>query len=388
MLKRTTVPNQKTVALACGVSRSTVASILSGGALAARYSKATQEKVHAAVAELNYRPNRSAQMMRRQRSNLIAIVHFGAGIESAHKTNLVLSQKVHAAGFDYLSVDMNWHGGSVERTLTELIQARVEGVLISHIQAVFGEEHIEELHRAGIPVVSINGERRPGVPLFCHDVENAFAGLTRQLLTEGHRLILNLTSGVVHPGDAYPRSVAERVAGFRKAIEVNGTWQGVTENEFFEQWPTLQRESVHGVTVYQEDRLYEQMSRPVYRFCQRLFATGKLPDALVCPNDAFALEAILAGQEHNISVPRELAVTGYDNDEIGTFPSIGLTTAEQDIENICTQGVDAMLSLIRDPEQIIESRAFPSELIFRTSSGRPQAEMTRGAVLTQESDRG
>lgn len=370
VLKRSTAPNQKTVALACGVSRSTVAAILSGGALAERYNKETRKKVLATVEKLNYRPNRSAQMMRKQKSNLIAIVHFGVGIEAVHKTNLILSQKVRAVGYDYLSIDMSWYEGSVERTLTELIQARVEGVLISHIQEVFADQQIEVLHHAGIPVVSINDERRSGVPLICDDVADAFARLTQDLLAKDHRLILNLAPRAAHPANTYSRSASERVAGFRRAIEAKGSWQEVIEEDFFKLWPTLGRETVHGVTVYHKKGEYEQMNRPVYRFCQRLFRTEKLPDAMVCSNDALALEAILSGQEQNIAVPRDLAITGYDNDQIGAFPVIGLTTAEQDTEKICTRGVEALLNLIRDPSKKADGGKFPSQLIFRTSSGR------------------
>ena len=65
---------------------------------------------------------------------MIGIVHFGAGIEAALKVNLTLAADVCARGYDYLAVDMNWHGGSVERVIDELIQSRVEGVIISHIQ--------------------------------------------------------------------------------------------------------------------------------------------------------------------------------------------------------------------------------------------------------------
>lgn len=57
VLKRPTVANQKSVALESGVSRSTVGAILSGGALALRYSEETRSKVLAAAAKLNYRPS-------------------------------------------------------------------------------------------------------------------------------------------------------------------------------------------------------------------------------------------------------------------------------------------------------------------------------------------
>lgn len=358
-----------------GVSRSTVAAVLSGGG--ARYSAETCRKVLAAAKQLNYRPSRAAQVMRNQRSNYVAIVHFGAGIESAQKTNLGLSRQLNAAGYDYLAMDMDWHGGGVERTLEELIQARVEGVLISHIQEVFEEKHIESLRRFGIPVVAINGEQRSGVPLLCHDLKKAFEDLTCHLLDNGHRLILNMTSDDLDLAGERARAISHRVLGFRRAMERAGTWMILSEEDFLQQWPTLPRDKVLGITVTQKKVLYTQLENPVYQFCQRLFPTKKLPDAIVCPNDAVAMEAILAAQEWGLGVPRDFAVTGYDNDRIGAFPALGLTTAEQDIENICVQSVETLLSLIRDPHQKMKGKVFPSKLILRTSSGRPQAGKLR-----------
>lgn len=358
--------NQKSVALACGVSRSTVGMILGGGVLAERYSEATRQKVRAMAARLNYAPNRAAQTMRKKRSNLIAIIHFESGIEVVQKINQRLSQKVKAAGYDCLAVDLGWHGGCVERALTELTQLRVEGALISHIQEIFEDSHVVRLREAGIPTVSIGGQYRPSMPLVCDDVAKGFQGLTHHLLQNGHRLILQLTPD---KRQTKARSVVKRIEGFQHGIKAAGTWHSLLEEDFFRLWPTLPAKDILGLSISQDRSRYDQVDRPVYHFCQRLFQTGRLPDALMCANDALALEAILSAQENNLHVPRDFAVTGYDNDHLGAFPAIGLTTAEQDVENICTQGLEVLLRRMRNINTKVENRMLPARLIFRTSSG-------------------
>ena len=63
------------VAASAGVSLTTVSYVLSGRAGGtARISPATQERVHAAVRELGYVPDRAARGMRRGRTDLVAIV--------------------------------------------------------------------------------------------------------------------------------------------------------------------------------------------------------------------------------------------------------------------------------------------------------------------------
>lgn len=358
-------PTQKSVAAASGVSRAAVGAILSGGEAAARYSPATRERVEAVAQRMHYRPHRGAQAMRKQRSNLIAIVHFGAGIEAAHKSNLALSRELNAAGFDCLAVDMNWHGGSVDRILEELIQARIEGVLISHIQDVFSDEHIHILRQAGIPLVSINGERRENVSLICDNALKAFGEMTSHLLALGHRRILqllpafDLTSG--------SRSYRERKEGFASAFATSGRWFEVADGDF--SMDLFTGGGVQGITVNQNPRGYELLERPVYHFCKSLGASGFWPDAIVCSNDSYGVEAIMAAFEAGLNVPGDFAVTGYDNDRIGEFPILGLTTAEQDLENICTTAVRTLVERLRDPNLPAVTKKFDSKLILRSSCG-------------------
>ncbi len=365
------IPTLQMIAEKAGVSRETVSHIL-GGKLADRYKMSTRNKVLEIAEQLNYRPHRGAQAMKSGRSNLIAIVHFGAGIEAAHKTNQALSRMVNVKGYDYLAMDMNWYGGSVDRTLAEIIRARVEGVLISHIQDVFQEEHVAELMQAGIPVVSVNGGFRPNIPLICDNVGEAFQGLTRHLINLGHRRIFQLVSSFAHLSPDRARTISQRVEGFRKAVESRGKWLTLGEEEFFAVWPQLNLETadeIIGITVQQDARLYDRVDKPVYRFCIRLFPNGTLPDAIICTNDLYAMEVIAAGLEHGIRVPKDLAVTGYDNDRIGDFPAFGITTAEQDIEGICSTAVEVLMQQIAHSDEQPVNRMFDSRIIIRSSSG-------------------
>lgn len=357
-----------------GVSRETVSQIL-GGKRAERYKLSTRTKVLEIAEQLNYRPHRGAQAMKSGRSNLIAIVHFGAGIEAAHKTNLALSRMVNEKGYDYLAMDMNWYGGSVERTLAEIVRARVEGVLVSHIQEVFQEEHVVELRRAGIPIVSVNGGFRPNIPLVCDNVGDAFQRLTLHLMNLGHQHVFQLASEISHLPTGRARTVTHRVDGFRSAIERRGQWMTLSEDDFFVNWPRLSEEfadRVLGITITQEPRMYERLDKPVYRFCTRLFPYGRLPDAIVCQNDLYAMEVIAAGLEHGVRVPENLAVTGYDNDRIGEFPAFGITSAEQNIEGICAAATDVLTQLIAHPETEVADQMFDSRILIRNSSGTPR----------------
>lgn len=368
-MPRASVPTLQMIAEKAQVSRETVSHIL-GGKLAARYRKQTRERVLEIAAQLNYRPHRGAQAMKAGRSNLVAIVHFGAGIEAAHKTNLALARLVNERGYDYLAMDMNWYGGSMDRTLEQIIRARAEGVLVSHIQEVFEDRHVAELQRAGIPVVSVNGGRRQNMPLIYSDGEHAFQALTQHLIDSGHRRLVQLVVSFEHGDSVRHPGLTGRVDGFRRAVEERGTWHLTNEEAYFAALPGPGDGAVCGITIQQDRDLYDRVDKPVYRFCSRLFPTGILPDAIVCTNDLYAMEVVAAGLEFGVMVPEDLAVTGYDNDRIGEFPAFGLTTAEQDIDGICSAAVDTLIRQITQPDTQVGSRSFEARPIIRTSSGK------------------
>lgn len=375
-MRLNTVPTQKSVAEASGFSRATVGAILAGGDAAKRYSGETRRRVREVAEKLGYRPYRPAQVMRRQRSNLVAIVHFGGGIEAARKTNLVLARVANEMGYDYLSLDMNWYGGSVDRTVEEIVRVRAEGVLISHTHDVFHDEHVAKLNQAGIPVVAVNGGRRRNLPQICDNAAGAFSGFVRHLIGVGHRQILQLSPSGVHLSSGLGRATDRRVIGFRRAIKAEGAWVGLDETEFWSRWenrPVFPGRGVTGLTVCQDARQYERLEKPVYRFCRRLFLSGTLPDAIVCPNDFYAMEVIAAGLECGIRVPENLAVTGYDNDQIGEYPAFSLTTAEQDTDGICAAAMEMLVRRMGDRVRDGVHREFDSRIIIRNSSGGENA---------------
>jgi len=359
---------QRQIADALGLSCATVANILSGNPRL-RYSKETRDRVIKAAAEMGYQQNRASRVIRTGRSNLVGIVHFGSDIEAARRSHSALSKYCHEAGFQYYGVDMTWHAGSVDRTLSELIQARVEGVIIAHVQEVFQDKHIEILHKAGIPVVSLNGEKRKNVPLVCDNIDKAFYELTHHLLRIGHRQILHLL-----PGNAlHFRTRGMRAKGFVRAIKEVGKLKTLTEEEFFSRkLPRTRKGSgITGYLIEQDPKLYDSVDKPVYRFCKQLFSKGILPDAIMCPNDMYAIEAILAGLECGIRVPDDIAVTGYDNDRLGAYPAFGLTTAEQDVERLCATAVSTLQEWIKKRllGKDADTQTYDSKIIIRTSCG-------------------
>lgn len=357
---------QKTIADALGLSSTTVGLVL--GSCATREGKKlapeTVAKITAKARELGYQPNRAAQSIRSGRSNLIGVVHFGGGTEIGFAANRRLADHITACGYRHLAVDLSWHGNCVDRALGELIQAGVEGVVISLISEAFRAEHLAMLQQAGIPVISVNGDPRMNVPMVCDDVEDAFARLTTHALKEGHQKLLL----VIH--DAANRPMRMREAGFRRGL-AGAHVAGLDEPSFNAAWPALRRTT--GTTLGTVLKLPHKVNayhfrHDIYRLVHRLAQSGELPDVIFCTSDSSAFGVFAAAGECGVRIPEDLAVIGWGNDDYGRYPAYSLTTVNPHIERSCVAAIEQLVARVRDGAAPMENRLFASDLIVRNSS--------------------
>ncbi len=334
---------QQSIADAVGVSRETVAQIL-GGKEGHRYSEETQQRVRKTAEALGYRPSRAAQIMRKRRSNLIGVLHFGSGHYLAHQSTQLLPQCLHARGFDPLVMDLSWLGGCYRRAVEQLIEARAEGVIIAYAGESFHREEVEMLRNAGIPLVALAGNQWKEVPVVLGDSTDAFRKIVGHLAGLGHERLLYLGKDIQN---AAPRN---RLLGFKYGLE---------------DFPHL--EGRIGLLPNDTDILDSE--RTPYEFALELFAKGEIPDAIVCSNDQFARGVISAASEVGLRAPQDFAITGFDNEPFSARSPYFLTTASVDIAAQCRLAVKLLLDLISGKELRQCEHVFPSELIIRRSCG-------------------
>ena len=100
----------------------------------------------------------------------------------------------------------------------------------------------------------------------------------------------------------------------------------------------------------------------------RIIDGGFTAGAACCGCDLIAIGAIKAIQDRGLSVPHDIAVTGYDDIDLADYLSVPLTTIRQPKAELGREGVRLLLEQIskpgREPRQII----LPSTLIVRNSA--------------------
>jgi DNA-binding LacI/PurR family transcriptional regulator len=99
----------------------------------------------------------------------------------------------------------------------------------------------------------------------------------------------------------------------------------------------------------------------------QLLATGAKFDAIVCASDLIAAGALHGLRDAGLDVPRDIALTGYDDIAAASLLNPPLTTVAQDTWLAGEKLVETLLKLVAG--EPAESLVLPAKLIVRRSCG-------------------
>ena len=85
-----------------------------------------------------------------------------------------------------------------------------------------------------------------------------------------------------------------------------------------------------------------------YRICREEILTEEPPQAVFAVSDALAMGIIKVAREENISLPEELAVTGFTGSEAAAVITPALTTMEHPLERLGAVAARRLIELIED----------------------------------------
>lgn len=102
---------------------------------------------------------------------------------------------------------------------------------------------------------------------------------------------------------------------------------------------------------------------------QKLMALATPPDAIVCASDRIAIGAIQWLYQHNIQVPSDIAVTGFDNIAESEFIVPPLTTVQVHKQLMGELAAERVVKRIENPNEIPLFIQTPTSLVIRRSCG-------------------
>jgi LacI family transcriptional regulator len=111
--------------------------------------------------------------------------------------------------------------------------------------------------------------------------------------------------------------------------------------------------AAHGLSFVAEESCWEWEPHHGYEIVARLLRQGTRPNALLCLNDRLAFGAYQALAEIGLTVPDDVSVVSFDNDEIAAYLRPGLTTIALPHDEMGRQAVQLLLSGSNEGETLV-----------------------------------
>jgi DNA-binding LacI/PurR family transcriptional regulator len=336
-------PTSFDIAYRAGVSQATVSRALRGSGLV---SAETRAKIAAIARELNYKVDKNASSLRRQRAETIALLLFEDPTSDQSMINpfflSMLGSITHACaaeGYDLLisfqQLSTDWHADFLDSHKADGI------ILLGYGDYLQSRAKLEELERHETCFVRWGAvvEGQPGVSIGCDNFAGGRA-VTEHLLKLGRRSIAFVGSASANCPEFF-----DRYRGYVAALEAAG----------IEAWPDLQVDATDSIEFVGFDAT------------RHLLETGVRFDAIFAASDLLAIGAIRALVESGRRVPEDVAVVGFDDIPIANYVNPPLTTVLQDTKRAGELLVDTLVKLVRG--ESIGNQMLPAQLVVRRSCG-------------------
>jgi LacI family transcriptional regulator len=337
----------KDIATALNLSVSTVSKALRDSY---EISENTKKLVNKYALEHNYRPNPIAQSLKQGHSKSIGIVV--STIENQFFSQVIngIESVAYEAGFNVIITQTHESYDLEVKNVGHLTHHSIDGLLISLSTETKDIEHLQKLHRQGLPIVFFD---RITDEIDTHKViaDNFKGGYdaTRHLLDAGYKHIAHITS---------PPNISitkERFAGYKKALEEAGI--GISE-EIIKHCP-------HGGRDVGE----------IENALTELLSLKNKPDAIFTTSDRITTTTLFLLHKLKIKIPQEIALIGYTNTTLADLLNPSLSSVYQPGFEMGQRATQKLLELIlaKRPVHEFETLVLPTQLVTRDSTA-PQKQ--------------
>ena len=335
------------VATRAGVSIASVSRVLNGHGSRPE----TRERVMEAVRELSFVRDGAARALSNGLKEVVGVVFRRGGEEAfvfqdedesllfIDVINRGIEVAAQRRGFDVLMSSVGVHEENVP-TRIGAIAGKADGLILhDRILSAVGIARLADV----VPIVTLAGSPTPVSMNVRCDNESGVRELVRHLVVEhGYRSLAYL-SGFADSPDNRARA---------RAFEAEATVAGAR---------------IHSGTGWQGNYSAAGGAQVI---TAQLDSGKKLPRAVVCANDQTALGVMHALARRGISIPDEVAVTGFDDVPVARHLHPPLTTVRQPILELGATAFDVLYSKINSapggPDVVL-----PVELVVRESCGCP-----------------
>lgn len=320
------------VARLARVSLSTVSYALSG---TRPVSAQTKERIEAAMAELDFRPNAMARGLASRRSHTLALIYPAMDLFGGTVAEFVSSAARAARGAGYHLV--LWPFTAEEHAeIRDLVQqGMADGVLLMEVR--LQDARVDTLHAAGVPFTMIGRTAQTdGLAYVDIDFDRTVADAVEHLAGLGHERIGFLNHSARSHDDGYGPTVRAGEA-FRREMAARGL---AAPAVLCDESPAAGREAMAEL-LRQDPGL----------------------TAVVAMNEPATFGALVELQQRGLSIPDDVSVLSIvSSPGVGAISNPPLTTLHAPGAELGRRGVQALLALVGGAGAVPEPVLVPCTL--------------------------
>jgi LacI family transcriptional regulator len=343
------------VARQSGVSTATVSRVLRGGP---GFSEATRRRVLAVIDELGWIPSSSARRLASRRSGILGLLFPDLDPSDAAEEEAPLfvdhvirgAERAATSAGDAILIAATRQASG--RQLAFSVASKVDGLVVVGRSLTFADlERIAQL----VPIVVLAGHvGRRRFDLVAADNRGGARDLTAHLLqVHGYRDFAFIGGPTGMP------DAAERFAGFQEALALAGL-------------AAPERPDAKGDFT-------ESGGKRAMRLV--LATRTSPPQAVVVANDQMAIGALAVLRDGKLRVPRDVALTGFDDITLARHIRPSLTTVRQPMRDLGERSVRLLLERLANHEAARQFELLATEVVIRRSCGCPHPPSRSGSLV-------
>lgn len=319
-------------------------------------SDATRERVRAVARSLGYRPSATARALRSGDYRAISVIVPDAGWGWWEPVVRAAFKAASEEGYHLMAHPVAGTEGGAAAIVDALAVVPTDGVIVIGVPDQDGVH--EACDRIALPAIAIDDtSRNVRFPTISAQNREGARLAVEHLISLGRRSIAllrpNMGMETADWGDGL--FIDHRTLGYRDALDAAGITFDESLivdcldpfNEAREHWTELEAKLSRGVRI----------------------------DALFCAADTMAAAALRTLRAHGLKVPEDVAIVGFDDERAALLVDPQLTTIRQPYAAMGRYAVELLLRKIRGEDVDKRRYEFATELVRRSSTGRPQGSL-------------
>ena len=329
----------KDVANSVGVSTTLVSIVLNGKAKQYRIGEEMTQKVIAAAMEMNYSPNLIARNLRGGKTQLIGLIVTDISNPFYSAIARIVENRANELGYTVIFSSSDEDLKITKKLIDVLLSKGVDGLII--VPCDGSEGIIKELHDSNTPLVLIDRNfPNLDVSFSCLNNFKATELTTRHLIEQGYENIalVGYKTEMNH--------IIDRIRGYEETMNNAGLGKYIQIKKVNLLNTKVEMSNVLDVLIHK-----------------------KKVEAVIFLTNMLAVSGLYCLKEMNVKIPEDIAVVGFNRNDVFNLFSSPITYIKQPLELIGTQAVNILIDKINNSELEIKSMSFSEpQLIIGAST--------------------